>query len=97
MSSGKCGNDSALDKRHWIYLTVKPSPESFNMRIEKPSGTPHSGLKPLGIALTREETLADSMREHFFAVADYIVSEDPAGNSHLMGLPVIIGGRVCKH
>jgi hypothetical protein len=97
VSIGKWWDESALDERHWIYLTVKPSPENFNMRIEEPSGSAHSGFKPLGIALTREEALASSMREDFFAVAGYILSEDPAVNSYLKGKPVDISGRVCKH
>lgn len=53
--------------------------------------------KFLGIALTREEALASSMKEDFFAVADYIVEEDPAVNSYLMGQQINIRGRVCKH
>lgn len=97
VSIGKWWDDAALDERHWIYLTVKPSPENFNMRIEEPSCSPHSDFKPLGIALTREEALASSMKEDFFAVADYIVDGDPAVNSYLIGQPVNIRGRVCKH
>jgi hypothetical protein len=97
VSIGKWWDDTALDERHWIHLTVRPSPENFNMRIEEPSRSPHSNFKPLGIALTREQALASSMRDHFFAVADYIVVEDPAVNSYLMGYEVNIRGRVCKH
>ena len=97
VSIGKWWDDAALDERHWIYLTVKPSQENFNMRIEEPSGSAHADFKALGIALTREEALASSMREDFFAVADYIVAEDPAVNSYLMGKQVNIRGRACKH
>ena len=97
VSIGKWWDDTALNERHWIYLTVKPSPESFNMRIEEPSSSSHSSFAPLGIALTREEALASTMKDEFFAVADYIVVEDPAVNSYLMGQEVNIRGRVCKH
>lgn len=97
VSIGKWWDDTALDERHWIYLTVRPSPENFNMRVEDPSGSAHFNFKPLGIALTREEALASSTREDFFAVADYIVAEDPAVNSYLTGRPVNICGRICKH
>ena len=97
VSIGKWWDDTALDERHWIYLTVEPSPENFNMRIEEPDCSPHSDFKSLGIALSREEVLASSMKEAFFAVADYIVVEDPAVNSYLMGKEVNIRGRVCKH
>jgi hypothetical protein len=97
VSIGKWWDDAALDERYWIYLTVKPSPENFNMRIEEPNASPHLNFKPLGIALSREDALASSLREDFFAVADYIVAEDPAVNSYLMGQQVNIRGRICKH
>ena len=97
VSIGKWWDDTALDERHWIYLVVKPSLGNFNMRIEEPSRSPKADFKPLGIALTREEALASSMREDFFAVADYIVVQDPAVNSYLLGQQVNIRGRVCKH
>ena len=97
VSIGKWWDDTALHERHWIYLTARPSPENFNMRIEEPNCSPNVDFKPLGIALTREEALASRLREDFFAVADYIVAEDPAVNSYLMGRQVNIRGRICKH
>lgn len=97
VSIGKWWDDTALDERHWIYLVVKPSPDNFNMRIEEPSYSPHADFKPLGIALTREEALANILLQDFFAVADFVVVEDPAVNSYLMGKPINIRGRVCKH
>jgi hypothetical protein len=97
LSIGKWWDDTALHERHWIYITVKPSPENFNMRVEEPSGSAHYNFKPLGIALSRQEALANSLREDFFAVADYIATQDPAVNSYLMGQEVNIRGRVCKH
>lgn len=97
VSIGNWWNDTALDERHWIYLTVEPSPEIFNMRIEEPDCSSHFNFRPLGIALTREEALASSLKEEFFAIADYIIIEDPAVNSYLMGQEVNIRGRVCKH
>jgi len=97
VSVGTWWDDTALDDRHWIYLTVKPSPTNFNMRIEEPDSSPHVNFKPLGIALSREEALSSNLKDDFFAVADYVVLEDPAVNSYLMGQEVNIRGRVCKH
>jgi hypothetical protein len=97
VSVGKWWDDTALDERHWVYLTVKPSPTNFNMRIEEPESSPHVNFKPLGIALSRDEALSSDLKEDFFGVADYIVLEDPAVNSYLMGQEVNIYGRVCKH
>lgn len=97
LSIGNWWDDNALDERHWIYLTIKPSAENFNMRIEEPGSSSHSDFRPLGIALTREEALTSSMKEDFFAVADYIVEEDPAVNSYLMAQEINIRGRICRH
>jgi hypothetical protein len=97
LSIGKWWDDTALDERHWIYLTVRPLPENFDMRIEEPTGSSHVNFKPLGIALSRESALTSGLKDDFFAVADYIVVEDPAVNSYLMGQGVNIRGRICKH
>jgi len=97
VSIGKWWDDSALNERHWIYLTVIPSPTNFNMKIEEPNSSPHVNFKPLGIALSRSEALSSDLKGDFFDVADYIVLEDPAVNSYLMGQEVNIRGRVCKH
>jgi hypothetical protein len=94
---GKWWDDTAFDERHWIFLTVKPSSANFDMRIDEPDGSRHSSFKPLGIALSRDEALLSDLKDDFFAVADYIVVEDPAVNSYLMGNKVNIRGRVRKH
>jgi len=90
-------DDTALDERHWICLTVKPSDGNFNMRVEEPEVSRHKDFKPLGIALSREKALSNELKHDFFAVADYIVVEDPAVNSYLLGKEVNIRGRLCKH
>jgi hypothetical protein len=97
VSVGKWWDDTALDERHWICLTVKPSDSNFNMRIEEPEVSRHKDFKPLGIALSREAALASDLKDEFFAVADYVVVEDPAVNSYLLGKEVNIRGRVRKH
>jgi len=97
LSVGKWWDDTALNERHWIYLIIEPSPTNFNMRIGEPSNSAHANFKPLGIALSREKALESELKDDFFAVADYIVDEDPAVNSYLMGQQINIRGRVCKH
>jgi hypothetical protein len=97
LSIGKWWDDTALDQRHWIFLKVEPSAENFNMRIEQPEGSRHKDFRPLGIALSRDEALSSPLKDDFFAVADYVVAEDPAVNSYLMGHEVNIRGRICKH
>ncbi len=97
ISIGKWWDDTALNERHWILLTVRPSRTQFDMTIEEPASSRHANLKPLGIALSRDEALRSDLKEEFFAVADYVVIEDPAVNSYLMGQEVNISCRVCKH
>jgi hypothetical protein len=67
------------------------------MRIEEPDGSRHADFKALGIALSRDEALLSDMKDNFFAVADYVVVQDPAVNSYLRGKEVNIRGKVCKH
>jgi hypothetical protein len=97
VSIGKWWDDTALNERYWIFLEVEPSAENFNMRIEQPDASRHKDFKPLGIALSRDEALSSNLKDDFFAVADYIIVEDPAVNSYLIGKGVNIRGRVCKH
>ena len=97
ISIGNWWDDTALDERHWIELTVKPSETNLNMRIEEPGGSRHKEFKALGIALSRDEALSSHLKDDFFIVADYVVVEDPALSSYLLGNDVNIRGRVCKH
>src|SRR5215470_8214971 len=85
ISIGKWWDDEALNERHWVALTVRPSETHFNMGIEEPERSRHFHFKPLGIPLTRNEALASPLREEFFAGADYIVEQDPSVNSYLNG------------
>ena len=67
------------------------------MRIEELEVSSHKDFAPLGIALSRDEALSSELKDDFFAIADYVVVEDPAVNSYLLGKEVNIRGRVCKH
>lgn len=60
------------------------------MRIEEPGQSRHVNWKPLGIALTRSKALKSSLRNEFFAVADYIVESDPTVKSYINGQPLEI-------
>ena len=94
---GKWWDDNALDERHWIELIVKPSETNFNMSVEEPEVSRHKDFKPLGVAMSRQQVLSSELKNDFFAVADYVVAEDPGVNSYLMGKEVNIRGRVCRH
>ena len=77
ISIGKWWDDDALDERHWIALSVRPSETQFNMTVEEPENSRHHDFKPLGVALSRQRALSSDLREDFFAVADFIVDKIP--------------------
>jgi len=97
ISIGKWWDDEALNERHWLALTVKPSETQFNMRIEEPEKSRHFNLKPLGIPMSRDQALASPLRKAFFEIADYIVEQDPAVNSYLNERELNISRRLRKH
>jgi hypothetical protein len=97
ISIGKWWDDEALNERHWVALTVKPSETQFNTRIEEPEKSRHFNWKPLGISMNRDEALASPLRKAFFEIADYIVEQDPAVNSYLNERELNISRRLRKH
>ena len=94
ISIGKWWDDDALNERHWVALTVRPSETQFNMRVEEPEKSRHFNWKPLGVPLSRDEALTSALREEFFEVADYIIEQDPTVNSYLTGKGTDISRKV---
>jgi hypothetical protein len=82
--------------RHLNGRTLSPFPAEAE-QIDEPGASRHKDFKSLAIALSRDEALSSALKDDFFAVADYVVVEDPAVNSYLMGREVNIRGRICKH
>jgi len=97
ISVGNWWDDNAADERSWIYVTVVPTADDFAMTVGEPSESRHHGYKALGKALSRDDALQSPLKEDFFEVADYIVVNDPAIHSYLLGEEINIRGRVCKH
>lgn len=97
ISIGKWWDDTALNERHWVCISVRPSDMHFNMSIEDAETSRHADFKSLGIALSRQHALSSRLKDKFVEIADFIVAEDPAVNSYLSGKEVNISGRVCKH
>jgi hypothetical protein len=99
VSIGKWWDDSALDERSWMYMLVWPSESSsgFEIRIEETEASRHVNFKNLGKKLSCEEARQSPLLDDFFAVADYVIDNDPAVLSYLSGEEINIAGRVCKH
>jgi hypothetical protein len=83
LSIGKWWDDEAIDERSWVFLNVWSTPDSFHMGLMAPGLSRHFGHKDLGAPLDRQAALASPLRDQFFAIADFIVENDPAVNSYL--------------
>jgi len=99
LSIGKWWVDTAVDERSWIYMLVWPSESGsgFELRVEEPRGSRHADSKSLGRKLSVDEARESPVLDDFFAVADYLIDNDPAVFSYLSGDEINITGRVCKH
>jgi hypothetical protein len=81
------------DPRWWILIEARPTVDSYEMMVREPEESLYFGEKLLGRAVSRNEALASSHREDFFAVADCIALNDPAVKSYLSGKVVNLDGR----
>ena len=92
-------SDSAVAARSWVYMRIWPSESGsgFEIRIEEPEQSRHVNLKILGNKLAADEARTSPLLNDFFAVADYVIDNDPAVLSYLSGNEINIAGRICKH
>src|SRR5271163_3829017 len=79
VSIGKWWDDSAIDERSWVYMSIWPSKNGsgFEMRIEEPEASRHVDSTILGRKLSSADARKSPMLDDFFAVADYTVDNDP--------------------
>src|SRR3984957_1630307 len=80
-------SDSAVAERSWVYMREWPSESGtgFELRIEEPDGSRHYNFKPLGNKLSPDEARQSTLLNDFFAIADYVIDDDPAVLSYLYG------------
>jgi hypothetical protein len=101
VSLGKWWDDSedSIAQREWVYLVVWPSEDGsgFEMRIDDPDSSRHATATFLGHKLLPEQARESPLREDFFAVADFVLENDPAVRSYLYGQEINISGSICKH
>ena len=83
LSVGKWRDEEAIDERSWVFLRVWPEQNEYRMGLLEPTLSHHRNYKALGKPLDRELALANPLRDDFFAVADFIVQNDPAVTSYL--------------
>lgn len=99
VSIGRFWDDTAVDQRSWLYLRVWPSESGsgFEIRVEEPEASRHLNSKIIDKKLTCEQARKSPLLDGFFAVADYVIDNDPAVLSYLSGDEINIAGRVCRH
>jgi hypothetical protein len=98
VSIGKFWDDSAIDQRRWVYFRVWPSESGngFEMRIEEPRASRHVGSPPLGREMSCDEARSSPLLDDFFAVAAFVIDNDPAVLSYLSGRETNTEGRADK-
>lgn len=103
ISVGKWWEDdaAAIAQREWVYMRVWPSEtgSGFEIRIEEPSASRHYATEniSLGKALTCDDARARPTLDDFFAVARFVVDNDPALLSYLRDERIDQTGREWKH
>jgi hypothetical protein len=93
LSVGDWSDEKAVEGRRWIELEVRRVAGDVKMKVVEPT---ESSLYPWevgGAPLGREEAILSEWIEEFWAVADFVVTEDPAVVSYLISEPVDTKGR----
>lgn len=93
LSVGPWSDDANPADRRWVQLEIRRVVGEVKMRVSEPTESNfypwELGGKPLG----RNEALASEQMNEFWAVADFVVAEDPAVVSYLISEPVSAEGR----
>jgi hypothetical protein len=79
--------------RIWFNIEARPTSETYEMMVREPEESFYFGKRLLGKPMSRAEALASLLKNELFAVADFIVTNDPAVNSYLRGMEVSAEGR----
>ena len=93
ISIGGWGEPDDVSVRRWAFIEVRPTADSCEMMVREPEESLYHREALLGTAMSRAEVLKSSLRDEFFAVADFIVFNDPAVKSYLVGEEVSTAGR----
>jgi hypothetical protein len=93
LSIGGWGEPDNSPVRRWCFIEVRPTADSCEMMVCEPEESQYFGKPLLGTAMSRAETLSSTLKNEFFAVVDFIVFNDPAVRSYLVGEEVSSVGR----
>jgi len=79
--------------RRWLFMEARPTSDRYEITVREPKESLYFNKPLLGKPMTRAEALASPSLDEFFAVADFVVFNDPAVKSYLCGEQVSSSGR----
>ena len=93
LSVGSWGEGAEPGGRHLLLLEVRPTKDRRAMMVRNARDSRYFGEKLLGVPLQRERALAWDGLEDAYALADFIVTCDPAVQSFLKNGRISRAGR----
>ena len=93
LSVGPWSDETNPADRLWVQIEIRRVVGEVKMRVNEPTESSFYPWELGGKPLSRSEALANKLLEEFWAVADFIVAEDPAVVSYLISEPVDSKGR----
>jgi hypothetical protein len=86
-------DEQNVETRNWVFLEARPTADSYEVMVREPEESYYFDKPILGRPMSRATALASPDIKEFFGVADFVVFNDPAVKSYLMGQPVSTSGR----
>jgi hypothetical protein len=93
LSVGHWADEKDADGRNWIQVEIVRELAEVKMKLADPAESSLFPWEPGGTPLGREEAVLGGAIDEFWAVADFIITEDPALVSYLISEPVDTKGR----
>jgi hypothetical protein len=93
LSVGPWSDEANPAERRWVQIEIRRIVGEVKMRVSEPAESNFYPWELGGKPLSRSEALTSELISEFWAVADFIVAEDPALVSYLISAPVDAKGR----
>jgi hypothetical protein len=93
VSVGPWWGDTNPSERKWIHAEVWPDEDGIHMSVREPQQSNFYPWPKGGVAMDAEEAKKSDAMQEIWAVADFIVEEDPAISSYLRSAELDERGR----
>lgn len=97
VSVGPWWDNTNPSERRWIHAEAWSEDDGIHMALREPQQSNFYPWSRGGVPLTPDDARASELIDEIWAVADYIVQEDPAVSSYLEGLNLDERGREERH